>query len=191
MADPCTRITRPLYDWEIQEAYRVFGDKIHYAPVRIHECAGWPDSIYKLSLKFQGRTPDAKVHNAITVGNHCYFPTPMCVALVPPDHPEFFKIPWLIHELTHVWQYQRMGWRYLFAALKAQTSLGAAAYQFGGEEGLRTRGSSGARLQDFNLEQQGDIARSYYERLAKGEDTSAWTRYVAELQGIDSTNQRA
>jgi hypothetical protein len=147
--------------------------------------------LYHLSLKLQRLPIDPQVHNAVTIANHCFFPAPLNQVLVGPEHAEFYKIGWLIHELTHVWQYQHLGLRYLFEALKIQLQQGAAGYQFGGEDGLRLRAQSGARLQDFNLEQQGDIARSYYEHLARGQDTAAWHHYVADLQAPDSPIQRA
>ena len=34
----------------------------------------------------------------------------------------------------------------------------------------------------FNLEQQGDICRSYYERVTGGADVSAWQPYIMEIQ---------
>ena len=45
-------------------------------------------------------------------------------------------------------------------ALKAQFSHGAQAYDFGGEDGLEDAFQEGGQLAEFNLEQQGDIARS-------------------------------
>ncbi len=186
MAENCPPTTRHLYAWEIQEARRVFANQIDYDRVRIHECAGWPDNIYRIGLRLQGKPAKTDVHNAVTFGNHCYFPVRLLENLVEPSDPQFHKLPWLIHELTHIWQYQRLGWKYLVQALRVQLKEGSQAYVFGGEEGLRLRGSQGLKLEDFNLEQQGDIARSYYERLARGEDTAAWGRYVAEFQQNDS-----
>lgn len=181
-------ITRSLYGWEIQEAYQVFGQGLNYARVRIHECAHWPDRVYQLGARLQRRQVSPDVHNAVTIGDHCYFPVNLPRILQNPGDPEFYKLTWLIHELTHVWQYQHMGWGYLLKALNVQIQHGAGAYHFGGEDGLRLRGSS-ARLRDFNLEQQGDIARSYYERLRLGEDTGAWKHFIAEMRGGDSLQQ--
>lgn len=179
---------RSLYGWEIQEAYQVFGQGLNYARVQIHEGAGWPDRVYRLGARLQRMEIDPQVHNAITIGNHVYFPVNLPGSLQNPGDPEFYKLTWLIHELTHVWQYQHMGWVYLLKALNVQIRQGAGAYHFGGEDGLRLRGSL-ARLRDFNLEQQGDIARSYYERLRLGEDTGAWKHYIAEMRGGDRLQQ--
>jgi hypothetical protein len=64
----------------------------------------------------------------------------------------------LIHELVHVWQYQRFGAVYIPRALRAQYDEG---YDYGGIEQLKTK-------QDFfnyNPEQQGDIIADYYRLL--------------------------
>lgn len=185
MASDCRAFTRKLFAWEVQEARRVFAGQIHYERVRVHECSPFPNWANRVGSRLKGvNPPSAPI--AITLGNHCYFPVRLPEFFIPPGHSEHFKIPWLIHELTHVWQYQRLGWRYLPQALKAQFRHGAEAYNFGGEEGLLERLAQGARFADFNLEQQGDIARSYYERLVQGKTTAAWDRFIADVQAADS-----
>jgi len=174
-------IERSLYSWEIQEARRVFANQLIYTVVRIRECAGWPDTLKRLSYRLQ-RLPYNGLPNAITLGNTCYFPVRLLEAPVPLSHPDHTKIAWLIHELTHVWQYQHMGWGYLGKALQTQLTQGAKAYEFGGEAGLVEAYQQGKKLTSFNLEQQGDICRSYYNQLCAGADISAWQPYIAELQ---------
>jgi type VI secretion system secreted protein VgrG len=191
MADQNDPIHRHLHAWEIQEARLVFGNRLDYTKIRVHELAAWTDKLFHFSLKLQGKEVGPNVHNAVTLGNNLYFPIKLPEQAPGVEHGEFYKVAWLIHELTHAWQYQQMGWSYLFKALNVQIRLGTRAYQFGGEEGLRQRGSSGARLLDFNLEQQGDIARDYYERLKRGQDTSAWNRFVADFQERDSGTRAA
>lgn len=186
MAKNCPSTVRRLQAWEIQEARRVFGNQLDYDRLRLHECSAWPDWIHHIGLRLQGQQPKADTHNAITLGNHCFFPVQLLDHFVGPEDALFYKIGWLIHELTHAWQYQHLGWRYLVRALNVQLKEGSKAYHFGGEEGLQVRGSQGWKLTNFNLEQQGDIARSYYERLVRGENTLAWNRYIADIQGVDS-----
>jgi len=89
---------------------------------------------------------------------------------------------WVIHELTHVWQYQTMGWDYLFKAWRAQKKMGAEVYDFGGEEGLRKHIQKGGKFKDFNLEQQGDIVKTYYEKLCKGENINTWRLLIKEME---------
>jgi len=184
-AGPCPPTVRPLYGWEIEEARRVFGSRLDYSAVRIHECNPWPDRIDKIGRKLKGMPLLEDSHNAITLGNHCIFPIRLLDHLVDYHHPEHYKMGWLIHELTHAWQYQQLGWAYLTEALKAQFRGKAGAYDFGNETGLDQRRHEGFLITTFNLEQQGDIARSYYERLVRGEDTGAWRPYIADLQGGD------
>jgi hypothetical protein len=102
--------------------------------------------------------------------------------VVGPTDPDYYKIPWLIHELTHAWQYQRLGWSYLVQALTAQFREKAAAYDFGSDTGLQKRRKDGWTLRKFNLEQQGDIARGYYERLRLGQDVSSFQPFIEELR---------
>lgn len=176
-----TPSVRPLYAWEIQEARRVFGNQMRFEAIRVHECSSFPNDIDRLGSKLK-RIPYTERNNAVTLGNHLYFPVKLLEALVPASHPEFYKMGWLIHELTHAWQYQQLGWRYLGMALQAQFRYGAKAYDFGGEEGLLKAFQEGSTLKSFNLEQQSDIARTYYETLVRGKDVSAWLPFVTELQ---------
>jgi len=176
-----TPIERSMYSWEIQEARRVFANGLVYTPVRICECASWPDTIKRLGSWVQ-RQAYTGIPNAITLGNKCYFPVRLLETPVSLNNPEHYKISWLIHELTHAWQFQRMGWGYLITALQAQLRQGAQAYDFGDEAGLLDAFQQGKQLTDFNLEQQGDICRTYYERLCSGADVSVWQPFIAEFQ---------
>jgi hypothetical protein len=176
---------RPLYAWEIREAQRVFAERLNYDSVRVHENANWPDTVHKIGLWLK-RTPCDDVPNAITLGNHCYFPVKLLESPVSPDHPEHYKICWLMHELTHAWQYQHLGWRYLPMTLDTQLRKGTEAYNFGGEAGLVESHNKGKRLADFNLEQQGDIARTYYDVLARRGNGGAWLPFIQEFQGKES-----
>ena len=122
--------------------------------------------------------------NAITIGNHCYFPELLIKAPVRLDSPEHYKIAWLIHELSHVWQFQRIGWGYLTTAINLQLREGIQAYYFGGGTGLAQAKMNGKSLTDFNLEQQGEISRSYYNRLVRGLDVSAWQPFIDEIKKV-------
>ena len=77
-----------------------------------------------------------------------------------------------------------MGWRYLAMALYAQMRYKGAAYQYGGEKGLLESFKSGRLLNSFNLEQQGDITRDYYQRLCVAGDVSAWLPYIHQIQKV-------
>jgi hypothetical protein len=66
-----------------------------------------------------------------------------------------------IHELVHVWQYQKFGAGYISNALKAQVSK--EGYNYAYNKGWE----KSASIHDFNAEQQADLVQDYY-RLKKG-----------------------
>ncbi len=174
---------RWMYPWEIQQARRVFADQLKYDSIRIHENAGLPIKV-DIVGKWLMRKPYVYAPNAITLGNHCYFPVKLPEAPVPLHQPDHHMIGWLIHELTHAWQYQRLGWRYLVMAIRVLLRQGTGAYEYGGEAGLVESRNIGRKLVNFNLEQQANLARNYYEALVNRKDTSAWKPYISELQKI-------
>ena len=93
----------------------------------------------------------------------------------------------LIHELTHVWQYEKMGAAYMSRALHAQNVQGSAAYEYGGVAGLEANTAKG--LSAFNPEAQGNIIQHYY-RLSVGlsvdgateADLPTYLRYVNDVR---------
>lgn len=83
----------------------------------------------------------------------------------------------LIHELTHLWQYQH--------GVSVLTTLRHALgrrYSYGGEAGLLQAAVAGRRFGDFNTEQQAHICADYWKRLTTGASTSAWEPYLAEVR---------
>jgi hypothetical protein len=66
----------------------------------------------------------------------------------------------LIHEMTHVWQYTKMGAIYMPKAIGAQASK--EGYDYGGLDELKKRQAAGQGLTSFNLEQQAMIVQHYY-----------------------------
>jgi hypothetical protein len=192
MTDECQRRVRPLYDWEKAEARKVFGDSLDYDRVRIHECSTWTDAIDRLGRRLKKLPPPGPFdHNAVTLGNHSHFPINLPEQLVPPDDSRSYFMPWLIHELTHVWQYQHSGWIYLARALAVQFRYGAAAYDFGGEGNLLQRRQENWTIKNFNPEQQGDIARDFYsiartehkvDEPNKRNPLSAYQPYINDIQ---------
>ena len=177
----CKPSVRSLYSWEVNEASRVFSENLKYEKIRIFECVSTTDVFEQLGQRLKGLKPHPS-HNAITIGNNCIFPVKLLERPVTPDHPNFYLISWLIHELTHAWQYQHMGWRYLFEALRTQLTLKEKAYDFGHRDGLKSRKREGWSIKKFNMEQQGDICRSYYDRLSKGKDVSDWLPFIEEFR---------
>lgn len=91
---------------------------------------------------------------------------------------------WLIHELTHTWQYQQTGFKYLLQTIWVQFRQGQDCYSYGGEKGLINAREQGKGLIDFNLEQQGEIARHYYLSLKLDQNTSVWESFAREFQAV-------
>lgn len=171
--------SRSLEPHEIRAAQTIFGDNLKYDEIRVFAGTELPNFLDDIGNIIKGMPKrDERIKNAITLGNWCLFGRKLDT-----EHPH--DMAWMIHELTHVWQFQTLGWDYLFQAFSAQKKMGAGAYDFGGEKGLKAKQKEGGGLQKFNLEQQGDITKNYYLRLMRKEDTSAWDEYINEIKGIN------
>ncbi len=66
----------------------------------------------------------------------------------------------MVHELAHVYQYERVGSAYMVEALRAQHAGGG--YQYGKAAGLRQAREAGMNYRDLNREQQAQVAEDYY-----------------------------
>lgn len=174
---------RALTQFEMAEASLVFGHSLDTSAVVLHENISWPDRVAALGAGLHGDPPPS--HNAITLGNHIYFPIELETEAT--EHPEraLRDMAWLIHELTHSWQYQQHGIGYLWRALSAQIRLGSKAYAYGWEAGLARALAQGETISDFNPEQQGEIARHFYYRLKQGLDISAWRPWIQAMQATN------
>jgi hypothetical protein len=128
------------------EARRVFGSSLDYSRVRLDE---WSLAAHVGNWVYELRTGRRGGHMALTFCNTIHFSRRI--------QPEPADMAWLIHELTHVAQYQHAGSQFIPEALLAQARAG---YDYGGPAGL-----AGRNLADFNREQQGEIALDYYNHL--------------------------
>jgi len=72
---------------------------------------------------------------------------------------EKVSIPIFVHELVHIWQYQKFGSVYIYRALKAQRTK--EGYDYGGLENLYAKMLDNALFTEFNFEQQGAIFEDY------------------------------
>ena len=183
MGEECSKLKRRLYAWEIDEFGPIFGSSLNYQIVWVHECTPWPDWADQLGRRLKNLPPPGdRDHNAITLGNNCYFPVTLLTQLPPIGDRESYKLDWLVHELTHAWQYQKLGWRYLWLAIRAQFKDPEHAYDFGGESGLVKSRAKSINFKKFNPEQQGNIVQSYYVRKHGNQDVSAWEPFIDELK---------
>lgn len=80
----------------------------------------------------------------------------------------------MVHELTHVAQYQRVGAIYMPQALHAQNTAG---YNYGN---LAAAAAAGKHFSNFNREQQASMCEDYY--LARSGGATAYGGTVATLQ---------
>jgi len=170
--------SRALTPFEIAEARRVFQSSLDMSAIRVFEGAAWPNAISRLHAWFRGSTPPQD--NAVTLGNAIFFPR--CIKTGGDGlSPSLTDLGWLMHELTHAWQFQHEGVIYLFQACYVQIRQGNKAYDYGGESGLTDAQRMGMSLLDFNREQQADIVRHYYLRLRQDLDLSPWRPFVQQL----------
>jgi hypothetical protein len=123
---------RPLTANERHCAQRVFKDAVDYDVIRIDNRAR------------------VGIHSKVIA-----YVTFNCINFKNTLSPEIF-----IHEMMHVWQFQKFGSMYLFRAMKAQMSH--TVYDFGGIENLYHKMLAGKELLDFNFEQQAEIIETYY-----------------------------
>jgi hypothetical protein len=90
----------------------------------------------------------------------------------------------VVHELTHVMQFERTGSWYIGQAIHAQATIG---YDYGGVEGLRTASAEGRHFASFNREQQAQIAQDYYSQFVEpgllfGDDHAVYLPFIESLR---------
>lgn len=152
--------TRPLNEAEIATATAVFGPRaIRYRDVRIAQ--------------------RGILRQAFRLNKNRAFATWHTINL--PDRGDE-NLPLLIHELTHIFQYERVGSVYIGQGLWAQYQLGRKAYDYGGPAGLADGRAARKRYSDYNREQQGQITQDYCALKLSGKNTAAYDPFIAELQ---------
>jgi len=107
------------------------------------------------------------------------FATFHTVNLPSTGYHERSNVAIVLHELVHVYQYERAGSRYFAEALLAQHEAG---YDYGGIEALHQACANGKRLRDYNREQQAQIVQDYYMQRCHGGDTADFEPFIAELR---------
>lgn len=152
---------RRLTKYEKFEVEKVFAKALNLNQIKIYENS----RLARLGAKSAG-----KRHIGFVLFRTVNFTRPL-------DHSKDTNdIAWLIHELVHVLQFEHIGVQYIFEALRAQKNGG---YSYGGVSQLKRS----TKLSEFNLEQQADIARDYYNALiVESENADIFTRYVEEMK---------
>jgi len=94
----------------------------------------------------------------------------------------------VVHELTHVFQFEVAGSIYIWEAIRAQRTIG---YVYGEWQQLQRDWSNGRHFRDYNREQQGQIAQDYYtEVVGMGRPPQdpirqAYEPFITELRNGD------
>ena len=88
----------------------------------------------------------------------------------------------LVHELTHVYQYEQVGSRYLGEAIYMLIKTKRDCYNYDGVEGLRQACAVGTRYRDYNREQQAQIVQDYFWRGENGQDVTAYEPFMADVR---------
>ncbi len=177
---------RPLRAEELAEVELVFSTGLDVTLIRVHENNSLPDWVGCIGAKLRGNPPPE--HNAITLGNTCYFPVTLTTN--DPGNSLWLRdMGWLMHELTHAWQYQHVGIRYLPEALMHPIYTYAPPGE-AQDTALKGFSKAGKVFRDFTREQQGDIVRDYYFFLKQNRDVSAWDPYLKDLRELPSHKER-
>lgn len=178
---------RPLRAEELAEVQKVFGDGLDVSVVRVNEGSSFPNLIGRIGAFFRHTTPPEL--NAVTIRNISYFP----VTLVTndPSHANWLRdMGWLMHELTHQWQYQHVGLIYLYEAMFKSPTYQYAPSGESVDRALNGFSKAGKVFRDFNREQQGDIVRDYYFYLKQNADVSAWDPYLKTVREPPASRER-
>ncbi len=154
---------RKLSDWEYGLAQSVFGDAIDLDSVRIDERAYFgPKQSGICYVSFNTINSWGSMSDSL-----------------------------LVHELVHVWQYQRFGAVYIPRALWAQRTK--EGYNYGGVSALKKAIVNKKKFWEFNYEQQGDIVADYYRILmglvpywgdGKFSDLPIYEHFIAQLKAF-------
>jgi hypothetical protein len=171
--------TRPLTPGEVFQAHQVFGDTIDYGQVRVDEFS----FIAMFGEWYRGTNG-----MGVVLFHTINFNRPISAVSSVDD------AAWLMHELTHVWQYEHVGSQYLGEAIHAQETIpNAYVYAESGSwkddrnrTWLEAHRQGGGTFADFNREAQGDLVRHYWYRLAEASDAydhAAWQPYIDDLRG--------
>lgn len=150
----------PLTGEEIGAAAAILGPTaLRYADVRVAE-GGALDLIFKRN---EGR--------AFATFHTINLPT------FGPHRRANFAV--LLHELVHVYQYERTGGLYIAEAIYAQHTAG---YDYGGPDDLAACLAHGICYRNFNREQQAQLVQDYYERLQDGRPVAMYEPFIAEMR---------
>jgi hypothetical protein len=160
--------TTPLTAEEIALAVSVIGpDRMRFHRVRVAE-GGLQDLIFK----YNGNL-------AYTTWHTIHFPRDKGGQSTAHSRA---NLSILIHELTHVYQYEQVGSRYLGEAIYMLVKTRRRCYDYGSIQGLRDAHAAGRQYRDFNREQQAQIVQDYFALRHRGGDVAAHELFIAQMR---------
>jgi len=139
IADLLKPETRSLNPEEIKLAKSVFGNSINYRLVRLDEAAKTVDWTKQIK-GFKNPRPFTTFHTINSWGK--------------------LEKDTLIHELTHIWQYEHGGAKYIPEALAVNGK--DSGYDYKGVSNLRKLRAAGKGMSSFDPEKQAKIVEEYY-----------------------------
>ncbi len=92
------------------------------------------------------------------------------------------NLPILVHELTHVYQYECVGSRYLGEAIYLLITTKRDCYVYGGREGLKTAVSSHKSFAHYNREQQAQLVQDFFTLKQQGLDTAPYEPFIHQMR---------
>jgi len=155
--------TTPLTPQEKETMMRVLGeDGLRYNEVRVAE-----GGIFNLIFRINGNLAFAtwRTINLPNKGQHTRA-----------------NLPIVAHELTHVYQYERIGSRYLGEAIYMLIKTKRDCYDYGGPAGLAYACLTGVRFADYNREQQAMIVQDYVALQSHLRAEADYEPFIAELR---------
>ena len=155
--------TTPLTPQEINMIASVLGENaFRFGDIRVVE-----GGLFDLIFKLNGNLAFATWHsiNLPTNGNHTRA-----------------NLPIVVHELTHVYQYEKVGTRYLGEAIYMLIKTKRDCYNYGGIAGLTDACSVGICYRDFNREQQAKITQDYFYYCQLNADVTAFEPFITQVR---------
>jgi RHS repeat-associated protein len=159
---------RPLTNAEISEAKKVFGDTIDYDKVEVAKGTKWSNAF---GLDGVGPIRSSTMVTGNTINVH--------ESDMGKGTLKFKDKSVLIHELTHVRQYQKSGYGYMADSGINQIMKGSEAYNY--RDDMR----KGVKWEKLGAEQQAQMVQDYYEkRYIDKAPRSSWKEYEPYMNDL-------
>jgi len=157
----------PLTGDEMEMVTAVFGpNALRFNDIRVLE-----GGLLTLIFRFNGNFAFAYCHSVC-----------MPQTSYTPKHQGHVRAnrPIMMHELTHVYQYEQVGSRYLGEAIYVLIKTNRDCYDYGGADGLLAAKAKNRRYSDFNREQQAMIVQHYFTNMERGGETAVYIPFIQQ-----------